>query len=57
LSTAAPAASPLATVEPEITAPSLGSMMDYFCHVWLVDGGEADRSSIRDDVGIATMAR
>lgn len=43
--------------EPDITASALGSMMDYFCYVWVVEGGEADRSAIPDDVAIATMAR
>ena len=43
--------------DPEVTASALGSMMDYFCYVWLVEGGEADRSSIPDDIAIATMAR
>jgi len=43
--------------DPDATASALGSMMDYFCYVWLVDGGEADRTSIPDDVAIATMAR
>jgi hypothetical protein len=43
--------------DPEITASALGSMMDYFCYVWLVEGGEADRPTIPDDVAIATMVR
>ena len=43
--------------DPDVTASALGSMMDYFCYVWLVEGGEADRSSIPDDVAISTMAR
>jgi AcrR family transcriptional regulator len=43
--------------DPDVTASALGSMMDYFCYVWLVEGGENDRSSIPDDVAIATMAR
>lgn len=43
--------------DPDATASALGSMMDYFCYVWLVEGGEADRASIPDDVAIATMAR
>lgn len=43
--------------DPDATASALGSMMDYFCYVWLVDGGEADRSSIPDDAAISTMAR
>jgi AcrR family transcriptional regulator len=43
--------------EPEATASALGSMMDYFCYVWLVEGGEANRSSLPDEVAIETMAR
>ena len=43
--------------EPDATASALGSMMDYFCYVWLIEGGEADRPSISDDVAIETMAR
>ena len=43
--------------EPEATASALGSMMDYFCYVWLVEGGEAGRPSLPDDVAIDTMAR
>jgi AcrR family transcriptional regulator len=43
--------------DPDVTASALGSMMDYFCYVWLVEGGEADRSSIPDDIAIAAMAR
>ena len=42
---------------PEATASALGSMMDYFCYVWLVEGGEADLRSLPDDVAIDTMAR
>ncbi len=47
----------VANPEPEATASALGSMMDYFCYVWLIEGGEADRSSLPDDVAINTMAR
>ncbi|MCP3984991.1 MAG: TetR/AcrR family transcriptional regulator [bacterium] len=43
--------------EPEATASALGSMMDYFCYVWLIEGGEADRVSLPDEVAIETMAR
>lgn len=42
---------------PEATASALGSMMDYFCYVWLVEGGEADLRSLPDHVAIDTMAR
>ena len=47
----------VANPEPEATASALGSMMDYFCYVWLIEGGEMDRSSLPDDVAIETMAR
>lgn len=43
--------------EPEATASALGSMMDYFCYVWLIEGGEAGRPSLPDDIAIETMAR
>jgi AcrR family transcriptional regulator len=43
--------------EPEATASALGSMMDYFCYVWLIEGGEVNRPSLSDDVAIETMAR
>ncbi len=46
-----------ANPEPDATASALGSMMDYFCYVWLVEGGEAGRRSIPDAVAIDTMAR
>ena len=32
-------------------------MMDYFCYVWLIEGGEASHPSLPDDVAIETMAR
>ena len=43
--------------EPDATASALGSMMDYFCYVWLIEGGEVDRPRLPDDVAIDTMAR
>jgi AcrR family transcriptional regulator len=43
--------------DPEATASALGSMMDYFCYVWLVEGGEQDRPSLPDEAGIHAMAR
>ncbi|MCP5057658.1 MAG: TetR/AcrR family transcriptional regulator [bacterium] len=43
--------------DPEAMASALGSMMDYFCYVWLIEGGEADRVSLPDEVAIETMAR
>lgn len=42
---------------PDLTASALGSMLDYFCYVWLVEGGEADLPTVSDDVAIATMTR
>ena len=43
--------------DPDATASALGSMMDYFCYVWLIEGGEAGRSSLPDEVAVDTMAR
>jgi AcrR family transcriptional regulator len=43
--------------DPEATASALGSMMDYFCYVWLVEGGESGRASLSDEVAIEAMAR
>ena len=43
--------------DPEATASAIGSMMDYFCYVWLVEGGEAGRSKLTDEVAIETLAR
>ncbi|MCP4003711.1 MAG: TetR/AcrR family transcriptional regulator [bacterium] len=43
--------------DPEATASAIGSMMDYFCYVWLIEGGEANRSSLSDDVAVETLAR
>ncbi len=43
--------------DPDATASALGSMMDYFCYVWLIEGGEAGRSSLPDEVAIDTMTR
>jgi hypothetical protein len=43
--------------DPDTTASALGSMMDYFCYVWLVEGGEAGRSPLSDEDAIDTMAR
>lgn len=43
--------------DPEATASALGSMMDYFCYVWLIEGGESGRESLPDDVAIDTMVR
>ena len=43
--------------EPQTTASALGSMMDYFCYVWLIEGGEVGQSAIGDEVAIDTMAR
>ena len=43
--------------EPDATASELGSMMDFFCYVWVIEGGEVGRSSIPDEIAIDTMAR
>ncbi len=43
--------------EPDATASALGSMMDYFCYVWLIEGGEAGKPALADDVAIEAMAR
>ena len=43
--------------QPEATASALGAMMDYFCYVCLIEGGEKDHPTIPDDVAIDTMAR
>jgi hypothetical protein len=43
--------------EPDATASALGSMMDYFCYVWLIEGGEAGQSPLTDEVAIDAMAR
>lgn len=43
--------------EPEATASALGSMMDYFCYVWLIEGGEANLRTLSDEVAVETMAR
>ncbi len=42
---------------PEIMASAIGSMMDYFCYIWLIEGGESDNSTLSDDIAIDTMAR
>jgi len=41
---------------PDATASALGSMMDYFCYVWLVEGGEAEQPPLPDEVAIDAMA-
>jgi AcrR family transcriptional regulator len=41
---------------PDATASALGSMMDYFCYVWLVEGGEAGQASLSDEVAIDALA-
>lgn len=42
---------------PEVMASAIGSMMNYFCYIWLVDGGEPDCPDLTDDIAIDTMAR
>ncbi|WP_309224226.1 MULTISPECIES: TetR/AcrR family transcriptional regulator [unclassified Mycobacteroides] len=44
-------------MDPDITASAIGAMMDYFCYVWLVEGGETGRSSVTDEVAIDTLSR
>ncbi|WP_176126411.1 TetR/AcrR family transcriptional regulator [Mycobacterium sp. D16R24] len=44
-------------MDPDITASAIGAMMDYFCYVWLVEGGETGRSSVTDEEAIDTLAR
>lgn len=44
-------------MDPDITASAIGAMMDYFCYVWLVEGGETGRSSVSDEEAIDTLAR
>ncbi len=46
-----------ANPDPAMTASALGSMMDYFCYVWLIEGGESGRAMISDEVAVDTMAR
>ena len=43
--------------DPEAMASAIGSMMNYFCYIWLIDGGEPDCPMLSDDVAIDTMAR
>ncbi len=42
---------------PEIMASAIGSMMDYFCYIWLIEGGESNNSTLDDEIAIDTMAR
>ncbi|MBA0047581.1 TetR/AcrR family transcriptional regulator [Mycobacteroides sp. LB1] len=44
-------------MDPDITASAIGAMLDYFCYVWLVEGGEAGRSSVTDEEAIDTLSR
>lgn len=44
-------------MDPDVTASALGSMMDYFCYVWLVEGGETGHSSVSDEAAIETLSR
>ena len=43
--------------EPDATASALGAMMDYFCYVWLIEGGEAGRPTLPDAVAVDAMSR
>jgi AcrR family transcriptional regulator len=42
---------------PEAMASAIGSMMNYFCYIWLIDGGEPGCPMLSDEVAIDTMAR
>lgn len=44
-------------MDPDITASAIGAMLDYFCYVWLVEGGERGRSAVTDEEAIDTLAR
>ncbi|SLB92829.1 Possible transcriptional regulator, TetR family [Mycobacteroides abscessus subsp. bolletii] len=43
-------------MDPDITASAIGAMLDYFCYVWLVEGGERGRSAVTDVEAIDTLA-
>jgi AcrR family transcriptional regulator len=43
-------------IDPAATASALGSMLDYFAYVWLVEGGEQGSATIDDDTAIQTLA-
>lgn len=39
------------------TASALGSMMDYFCYVWLVEGGDTAPARLDGEVAVQSMAQ
>lgn len=43
-------------LDPDATASAIGSMLDYFCYVWLIEGGEQGADPIDDDIAIDTLA-
>ena len=43
-------------IDPAATASALGSMLDYFAYVWLVEGGEPGAPTIDDDTAVTTLA-
>lgn len=45
------------TPHTETLASAIGAMMQYFCYLWLVDGGEPGLSMPGDEAAIDTMAR
>lgn len=42
-------------LDPEAAASALGSMIDYFAFVWLIEGGEEGRPSIGDELAVETL--
>jgi AcrR family transcriptional regulator len=44
-------------LDPETTGSALGAMMDYFCYVWLVGGGELGRPECDEDLAIETLTQ
>lgn len=43
--------------DPDAMASAIGAMMNYFCYIWLIDGGEVNSAPLSDDAAIDTMAR
>jgi AcrR family transcriptional regulator len=43
-------------VDPQLTASALSSMIEHFCYVWLVQGGDAIGSALDETRAIATLA-
>ena len=44
-------------LDPSMTASALGAMMDYFCYVWLVGGGELGEPECDEQVAIETLTQ